>query len=112
MRRLFPFLVIVSILLFSCSRSDFRVSGAGFSHTDGGVRIKAFVEEGEEDEKYSFILSSPDKDLVWKGDFSYDKGRLSSDVLLITPGSSMPKGEYTLLIHSTNGSDLEEKISL
>ena len=112
MRRLFPFLVIVSILLFSCSRGDFRVSGGDETMDDEGVRIKALVEAGEEDEKYYFILSSPDKDLVWKGDFSYDKGRLSSDVLLITPGSSMPKGEYTLLIHSTNGSDLEEKISL
>ena len=111
MRRVFLILIIVSLVFISCSRSSFSISGADFEDNEGKIRIKAYLDEGDEDERYSFILSSPDRDLVWKGDFLSDKHRLTSDYLLLTPGASMPKGEYQLIIHSTNGTEIEESIT-
>ena len=111
MRRVFLILIIISLVFVSCSRSSFSVSGASFDENAGNIRIKAYLDEGEEGERYSFILSSPDRDLVWKGDFLSDKHRLTSDYLLLTPGASMPKGEYQLIIHSTNGTEIEESIT-
>ena len=112
MRRVFLILIIVSLVFISCSRSSFSISGAGFEDNEGKIRIKAYLDEGDEDERYSFILTSPDNDLIWKGDLSSDRERLISDYLLLTPGSSMPKGEYRLIIHSTNGTEIKESITL
>ena len=111
MRRVFLILIIISIIFVSCSRSSFTVSGATFDENGGNIRIKAYLDEGEEGENYSFILTSPDRDLVWKGDLLFDKHRLTSDYILLTPGASMPKGEYKLIIHSTNGTEIEESIT-
>ena len=111
MRRVFLILIIISIIFVSFARSSFTVSGATFDENEGNIRIKAYLDEGEEDESYSFILSSPDRDLVWKGDLLFDKHRLTSDYILLTPGASMPKGEYKLIIHSTNGTEIEESIT-
>ena len=111
MRRVFLILIIISITLVSCSRSSFSISGADFEDNEGKIRIKAYLDEGDEDERYSFILTSPDRDLVWKGDLLFDKHRLTSDYILLTPGASMPKGEYKLIIHSTNGTEIEESIT-
>lgn len=111
MRRVFLILIIISIIFVSCSRSGFTVSGATFDENEGNIRIKAYLDEGEEGENYSFILTSPDRDLVWKGDLLFDKHRLTSDYIFLTPGASMPKGEYKLIIHSTNGTEIEESIT-
>ena len=111
MRRVFLILSIISIIFVSCSRSGFTVSGATFDENEGNIRIKAYLDEGEEGENYSFILTSPDRDLVWKGDLLFDKHRLTSDYIFLTPGASMPKGEYKLIIHSTNGTEIEESIT-
>ena len=111
MRRVFLILIIISIIFVSCSRSGFTVSGATFDENEGNIRIKAYLDEGEEGENYSFILTSPDRDLVWKGDLLFDKHRLTSDYILLTPGASMPKGEYKLIIHSTNETEREERIT-
>ena len=111
MRRVFLILIIISIIFVSCSRSSFTVSGATFDENEGNIRIKAYLDEGEEGENYSFILTSPDRDLVWKGDLLFDKHRLTSDYILLTPGASMPKGEYKLIIHLTNGTEIEESIT-
>ena len=111
MRRVFLILIIISIIFVSCSRSGFTVSGATFDENEGNIRIKAYLDEGEEGENYSFILTSPDRDLVWKGDLLFDKHRLTSDYILLTPGASMPKGEYKLIIHSTTGTEIEESIT-
>ena len=105
------FTIIISIIFVSCSRSGFTVSGATFDENEGNIRIKAYLDEGEEGENYSFILTSPDRDLVWKGDLLFDKHRLTSDYIFLTPGASMPKGEYKLIIHSTNGTEIEESIT-
>lgn len=111
MRRFLPLFLVFSLLV-SCSQSDFKVSGAGFDNSGNNLRIKAYLEEGDEDEKYSFILTSPDKDLVWKGDLILDRGGLLSEELLITPGAEMPEGEYSLILHSTNGTDVTKTITL
>ena len=111
MRRVFLILIIISLVFVSCSRSSFSVSGASFDENEGNIRIKAYLDEGEEGERYSFILSSPDRDLVWKGDLLFDKHRLTSDYILLTPVASMPKGQYKLIIHSTNGTEIQESIT-
>ena len=91
MKRLVPFLLILSILLFSCSRSSFTLSGVSFIEDEEGCKIRAYLDNGDEDEDYSFILTSPDGDLVWKGEFSLERDRLTSESLLLTPGATMPK---------------------
>ncbi|MGN1188875.1 MAG: hypothetical protein ACI4SL_00600 [Candidatus Ornithospirochaeta sp.] len=112
MRRLFITLLIISLLFISCSRSSFTVSGVSFDKSEDNLILKAYLDQGDEDEKYSFILTSPDKDLVWKGDFTSNKTRLTSEPLLITPGASMPEGEYSVVIHSTNGSEITDTVAL
>ena len=112
MKRLFLVFSLISILLFSCSKSQFSVSNMRLGSGEEGYFVSVVLDEGDVEDKYSFILTSPDKDLVWKGDLSLDRGKLTSDILSVTPGASMPEGEYTLVIHSTNGSDVSVKVRL
>lgn len=112
MKRLVLVFCLISILLFSCSRSSFSISNMRLEAGEEGYFISALLEDGDEEENYSFILKSPDGDLVWKGNLILDKGRLTSEALLLTPGVSMEKGEYSLIVHSTNGTDIKNTVIL
>lgn len=107
------FIVLTSlVLLFSCTREDFSISSATFRETEGGRIISLYIDS-DSDDSYSFILTSPDGDLRWEGSLKEEReGVLSSDVIAITPSASFPKGGYSLIIHSSSGSDVNSEVKI
>lgn len=110
MKRFLPLLLI--LLILSCSRSTFQVSGASFQQNEEGIRVLVYTEDEGEDESFSFILTSPEGDLSWEGKLDGNRGSLYSDYLLITPGAQLPKGTYSIVIHSNTGSDVIKELVL
>ena len=109
MKRILPSLLL-SLLLFSCSRSSFTLSSSRLMEGKEGLTVSVNTEGEGEDEEFSFILVSPDSDLKWEGKLRGKEGSFYSDELLITPGASFPKGEYELIVSSSKGTDVSEKV--
>ena len=109
MKRLL-FIALVSILLFSCSKSSYTLSSSRISEEKEGIVLYVTTEGEREDEEFSFSLLSPDSDLRWEGKLKGKNGSYSSEKLLITPGASFPRGEYTLVLSSSYGSDVSDKV--
>ena len=104
-------LALSLLLLFSCSKEEFSVISLSLSSEtavyidkDGGRETdeKVFLDgvlEGNEDDSYSFRLSSPDGDLVWEDDFN------PPVAIELTPGAVFPLGAYSITVYSTNGTE-------
>lgn len=118
MRMLWLFAVL---LLSSCAAEQFSVSSLSMDMEREIVISEAASESNtlsvsavfsSPDNSYTFRIVSPDGDLVWEGAFSGSGSDKTSETLEITPGAVFPQGEYSLLIYSDNGTEVEESLSL
>lgn len=111
MKRVLSIISLIFVfLLLSCSKSSFTLSGGRIVEDGRGRTLSVILENGEKDDQYSFSLTSPDGDLRWEGLLTLSGVTLSSDYLLLTPGASMPRGTYTLVVHSSTGTDITSEV--
>ncbi len=114
-------LLLLSFLLFSCSEEQFELYSLS-AELDRDIEISEKREEkntlfitaefSESDSIYTFRLTSPDGDLSWEGVFTGDGNEKSSEELSITDNALFPSGEYSVLIYSDKGTELEETFTL
>lgn len=119
MKSRFTLILVFLLLLFSCSRESFSLSGERLSRTiimKGEERKEEVVISlslsGNADDDYSFLLISPSKDLRWEGKLQNNGSSYVSDTLGITPGASFEEGDYTLYVYSSNGSSTENTLTM
>ncbi len=107
MRRLLPLFIV--LLLFSCASEEFTVSSLSFSQSGDDAVLHASFSDP--DMSYTFRLVSPDGDLSWEGSFRGEEEDKISENLELTPGASFPEGEYSIIIYSDKGSEVEDTVS-
>ena len=115
-------LCAISLLLITaCAAEQFTVSSLSLSMEREAV-IPGDAEEETEllisssfsdpERSYTFRIVSPDGDLSWEGAFTGTGEEKTSVPLEITEGALFPQGEYSIIIYSDNGTELEDKVSL
>ena len=99
-------LVILSaILIISCSRDPFSVSGERLELKDGSLVFSFYPTDPEE--SYDYILTSPSGELTWSGKTEREEDRFFSSALEITIRASYERGSYSYSIYSSNGTQVE-----
>lgn len=119
-RAVFLLLVVIPLVLFSCSRESFSLSSSTFVRNitiDGEERkeealITLSLSSSSDDVSYSFLLVSPDGDLRWEGKLWKNGSLYLSPALGITSGAQFGEGTYKLYIYSSSGSSLESELEL
>lgn len=107
-------IVILLLFLSSCAAEEFEVSSASLVSisSDESRHLELSASFSDPDSSYTYRLSSPDSDLVWEGAMTGDGSDKTSDEILLTSGASFPKGEYSVIFYSDNGTDLTVPVTL
>lgn len=99
-------LVILSaILITSCAREPFTVSGERLELKDGSLYFSFYPTD--EKEEYDYILTSPSGELTWSGKTGKSGDKFISESLEITIRASYERGSYSYNIYSSNGTEVE-----
>ena len=97
--------MLSAILIVSCAREPFTVSGERLELKDGSLHFSFYPTDVKEE--YDYILTSPSGELTWSGKTEKSEDRFISDPLEITIRASYERGSYSYCIYSSNGTELE-----
>lgn len=111
--------LILSFSLIACAKTAFTVDSSSLRRSvdisldcEGDIisyheiaTISAMFSDN--DLKYAFQIKSPDRDLVWEGDFSTESVELG-----LTAGASFPSGDYPIIFYGDNGTEIISSLSL
>ena len=98
-------IVLSAILIVSCAREPFSVSGERLEMKDGSLFFSFYPTD--EDASYDYILTSPSGELTWSGKTVGEGDRFISGALEITIRASYERGSYSYSIYSSNGTEVE-----
>ena len=109
MRKLIPLIAAIAIIS-SCSQEEFSVSNAALSCSGDDAVFSA--DFSLPDDTYTFRLTSPDGALTWEGAMNGEGEAKSSVPIEITDGARLPEGEYSIMLYSSNGTEISIPVEL
>ena len=101
-------ILMSAILIVSCARDPFSVSGERLEVKDGSLFFSFYPTD--EDAEYDYILASPSGELTWTGKTSREGDRFISGALEITIRASYERGSYSYSIYSSKGTEVEGSV--
>ena len=98
-------ILLSAILITSCAREPFSVSGERLELKDGSLCFSFYPTDMKEE--YDYILISPSGELTWTGKTEKSGDKFISEPLEITIRASYERGSYSYNIYSSNGTEVE-----